>query len=199
MATELEQKARELLAAELERDGYSVTLYAVRNGWKLPGLPDCALRAIAAALQQAQQPGQSFNEWFAEFDKQNHYPELLAREAWNAALRSQQPGAQAVGYVSPHVVEHLRAGGFSATTITPHRAMKDDVAIYTAPPPLPEGVSEEDVEAEAISLWHRFAPDDRIEWDEEPHKAEYRDAARSILESYRARLAARGEKGVQGG
>jgi hypothetical protein len=55
-----------------------------------------------------------------------------------ASAPSQQPGAQAVGYVSPHVIEHLRNGGHSCTTITAHRAMLDDVALYTQPPSIPE-------------------------------------------------------------
>jgi hypothetical protein len=101
-----------------------------------------------------------------------------------ALQQAQQPGAQ--GAVAVVGDDLYPAWVDDAPDLPP------GTKLYTAPHPLPEGVSEEDVEAEAISLWHRFAPDDRIEWDEEPHKAEYRDAARSILESYRARLAAKG-------
>jgi hypothetical protein len=69
-----------------------------------------------------------------------------ALRAIAAALQTQQPGAQAVGYVSPHVIEHLRNGGHSCTTITAHRAMLDDVALYTQPPSIPEP-SKDDVHA----------------------------------------------------
>ena len=34
----------------------------------------------------------------------------------------------------------------------------------------------------AIALWHRFAPGSSIEWADEIHKAEYRDAAREVVE-----------------
>lgn len=33
----------------------------------------------------------------------------------------------------------------------------------------------------AIALWHRFAPEGHMEWSEERHAAEYRDAADSVL------------------
>ena len=33
----------------------------------------------------------------------------------------------------------------------------------------------------AIALWHRFAPSSSIEWAEETHAAEYRDAANAVL------------------
>lgn len=33
----------------------------------------------------------------------------------------------------------------------------------------------------AILLWHRFAPDDHIEWEDETHKAEYRDVAEAAI------------------
>lgn len=103
-----------------------------------------------------------------------------------ALQQAQQPGAQAVGYVSPHVVEHLRSGGHSCTTITSHRAMLDDVALYTAPPPLPEGVSEEDVDAALKVKWplhYNVMSAARLAYE--------RDDMRKILESYRARLVAR--------
>jgi hypothetical protein len=38
------------------------------------------------------------------------------------------------------------------------------------------------LEAAAIALWHRMAPDYRMDWDEEPHKTEYRDAVRVVME-----------------
>jgi len=33
----------------------------------------------------------------------------------------------------------------------------------------------------AINLWHRFAPEGHMEWSEERHAAEYRDAADAVL------------------
>lgn len=44
----------------------------------------------------------------------------------------------------------------------------------------------------AISLWHRFAPENHEEWTEETHAAEYRDAADAIL--FLARCADRSAK-----
>ena len=49
------------------------------------------------------------------------------------ALSAQQPEAVALGYIGANVAEHLRAGGHAATTITNHRAMLDDVAVYAQP------------------------------------------------------------------
>jgi hypothetical protein len=34
----------------------------------------------------------------------------------------------------------------------------------------------------AIALWRRFAPDYSVEWSDETHAAEYRDAAQMVLE-----------------
>ena len=33
----------------------------------------------------------------------------------------------------------------------------------------------------AIALWHRFAPDHHMEWSEESHAAEYREAAEAVM------------------
>lgn len=110
MANELEQRATEHLLA------YLTHLH--------PEHDEAAYNAVTetvAALQQAQQPDP-----------------MRELRAYKRGLEdAQQPVAQAVGYVSPHVVEHLRSGGHSCTTITSHRAMLDDVALYTATPPLP--------------------------------------------------------------
>jgi hypothetical protein len=40
------------------------------------------------------------------------------------------------------------------------------------------------VEAAAIALWHRFAPDDHMEWEDETHKGEYRHVAEALLPLY---------------
>lgn len=50
----LEQRARELLAAESERDGYTYAAWRIRKGEADKEAP---MRAIKTALQQAQQPG----------------------------------------------------------------------------------------------------------------------------------------------
>ena len=34
----------------------------------------------------------------------------------------------------------------------------------------------------AIALWHRFSPNHRLSWDDEPRKAEYLDAAKTVAE-----------------
>lgn len=36
----------------------------------------------------------SFEEWFDEYDKQNHHPEMLARAAWDAAMLAAAPTPQ---------------------------------------------------------------------------------------------------------
>lgn len=45
------------------------------------------------------------------------------------------------------------------------------------------------IEQTAIVLWHRFAPESHMEWPEETHAAEYRDAAEEVLKVSYARLA----------
>lgn len=42
-------------------------------------------------------------------------------------------------------------------------------------------MTEAIVEDVAIALWHRFAPDYELDWEDESHKAEYRDAAKAIV------------------
>lgn len=42
----------------------------------------------------------------------------------------------------------------------------------------------------AITLWHRFAPEGHMEWSEEKHAAEYRDAADAVLFLARSSLGA---------
>jgi len=43
--------------------------------------------------------------------------------------------------------------------------------------PVADGV----IEQAAILLWHRFAPEDHIEWEDDQHQAEYRMAASAVL------------------
>lgn len=42
-------------------------------------------------------------------------------------------------------------------------------------------------ERAAIALWHRFAPNSSLEWDDETHKAEYRLAVDAIVEALNGR------------
>ena len=37
-------------------------------------------------------------------------------------------------------------------------------------------------ELAAIELWHRFAPGSQLDWEDETHKAEYRDAVAAVME-----------------
>lgn len=46
-----------------------------------------------------------------------------------------------------------------------------------------KATQESRIEKAAIVLWHRFAPDGSLEWEDETHKAEFRDAARAALEA----------------
>lgn len=41
------------------------------------------------------------------------------------------------------------------------------------------------IEDVARLLWHRFAPDYSLDFEEETHKAEYLDAARAVIEAMR--------------
>lgn len=50
-------------------------------------------------------------------------------------------------------------------------------------------------EAVARLLWHRFAPDHHMDWEEEPHKAEYLDAASDVI--FRARVRHRDAVGIE--
>lgn len=124
----IEQRARELLAAEVEAAGRKLSARAIVHGGIVSVEIEEALSAIAAALQ------------------------------------AQQPGAQAVGYVSPSVVEHLRNGGHACTTITAHQAMPDDVALYTGPQPpsIPEP-NHDDIAA-ALDAYMAKMRDDRSLW-----------------------------------
>lgn len=51
-------------------------------------------------------------------------------------------------------------------------------AALQSPPPV---VSGEAIETAAIQLWHRWGSPDQLEWEDEPHKSEYRLAAKNIL------------------
>ena len=42
-------------------------------------------------------------------------------------------------------------------------------------------MSIEMIEQGAKALWHRFAPGHHMEWEDEPHKAEYRQAAADLF------------------
>lgn len=60
-------------------------------------------------------------------------------------------------------------------------ARESDLAAFAARvrPPVPD--SDERIEEAAKMLWHRFAPGHREDWNDEPHKDEYRSAARALL------------------
>jgi hypothetical protein len=103
-----------------------------------------------------------------------------------ALQQAQQPGAQAVGEVVGTGIGSLS----HVATLT--RALPEGTKIYTAPPPLPEGVSEEDVEAAARGICaRRVTPEVRS--GSHPLRAQWRayeSDARAALESYLASLRA---------
>ena len=45
--------------------------------------------------------------------------------------------------------------------------------------------SEDMIERIAICLWHRFGAPHQLEWQDESHKAEFRDAARAVIQEMR--------------
>lgn len=144
MVNELEQKARELLAAEYVRSGASERTARVSS--ESPN-NDSAIRAIVAALQQAQQPGAQ------------------------AAART-----------------YRLATGEARIDFTEDRFrdLPPGTNLYAASPPLPEGVSEEDVDAALKVKWplhYNVMSAARLAYE--------RGYMRKILESYRARLAAK--------
>lgn len=170
MANELKQKARELLAAELERNGYGEILYAVRNGWKLPGLPECALRAIAAALQQAQQSTNGAGQavaWRYVLPPEEGCTEWVAG-AWRDLAPAHKESIAAYARRGARI-EYAYSGA--------------------PPPPLPE-VSE------AVNAMHDARECLALATTDPTHErlrgigARLRSAAEA-LESYRGRLAAR--------
>lgn len=118
------------------------------------------LRAIVAALQQAQQPGAQA------------VTEELIDEAVNCAWH--------VAGTTLHSREDIKA---AVKAIYPMFVGK---IIVAAPPPLPEGVSEED------TLAAEQAFEDAVRAG-----ATSTHAHGEALESYRARIAARGEKGAR--
>jgi hypothetical protein len=158
-----------------------------------------AWKAWQAALQ-AQQPGAQavacFETWLDRDwplwrNDPSHPSVARCRRAWEAAALLPDPpslseGAQAVLFAPADWEEELHSDG---DVLVGRAFEKFVVPLYThpQPPSIPEP-SEADVEAAAIDLWHRFAPDDHIKWGEETHRAEYRDSAKSLLTTDRARL-----------
>ena len=163
MPTELERRARELLAAEYDRDGRCNIARDLRLGFSNSAI-DAALRAIAAALQ-AQQPGAQAVAW--------KIPRIVTFA--NAQRTNCPPDMQAE--LEGCVAWELSMFGDAAPVIDKHGTLHRPIPLYTAPPPLPEDVSEEDVEA-AINAWVSTEGGEA--------------AMRAALESYRARLAAKG-------
>ena len=113
----------------------------------------------------------------------------LANELRAALQQAQQPGAQAVAWRRWNEDE----GDYELTSNSAWAAMylnRGWEPLYTAPPPLPEGVSEEDVEAATmayaeLAVKYGYSNDVRtVGVDPE--------CIRAALESYRARLAAKG-------
>jgi hypothetical protein len=94
MPTELEQRARELLAAEQESAGFPYTAWRIREQIDLTDDEAIAIRAIAAALQ-AQQPinGDVESSKAAAVPSVDGGPGNYVAPA---SPPSQQPGAQAV-------------------------------------------------------------------------------------------------------
>lgn len=191
MANELKQRARELLAAELRLIGPEVmnvggmdrVADSVINGTRRFVVIRAAIRAIVAALQQAQQ--QSRGAARRKVGTASDSPT-------NLDTPPQQPGAQAV--TEELIDEAVNcAWHVAGTTLHSREDIKAAVkAIYpmfvgkiivAPPPPLPEGVSEEDVEA-AVLAFDLVGP--QPEWRSK--------SMRAALESYRARLAAKGAK-----
>ena len=53
----------------------------------------CACATLSTPQPAGGEPA-SFEEWFDEYDKQNHHPEMLARAAWDAAMLAAAPTPQ---------------------------------------------------------------------------------------------------------
>lgn len=192
MANDLEQKARELLEFERHKptENTGIVCYSA------------ALRAIAAALQ-AQQPRGSRLTAYDGLTEQ--FCDEVARladdapgihDAVRGALAScdasivpncgQQPGAQAVAIVG----DDLYPGWVDDAPDLP-----PGTKLYTAPPPLPEGVSEEDakaalaaMDAVLVELTGLYG----VEKLSDDHQAELLQGIRAALENFLARLAAKG-------
>lgn len=113
-----------------------------------------------------------------------------------AALRQpQQSGAQAVGYGY-----FAKGSGNLVVVEEKFSGLPHVFRLYTDLPPLPEGVSDEDakaalaaMDAVLVELTGLYG----VEKLSEDHQAELLRGIRAALENFLARLAARGEKGVQ--
>lgn len=228
MENELEQKARELLAAEFDILGDREHADSIRAGAiRSPHRHGPVIRAIVAALQQAQQHRRNpafVGEWHEKaialgYDgvadmlyavERGEPPLHIATALAKAAgQKAQQPGAQAVAWPSGLLDRVKAAEQRIENGHAPRRIPADpsDVDLVlaevrcllegsappfwlkseaTAPPPLPEGVSEEDVQT-AFRIIIDSSRGDPVTLSD----------VRTALESYRARLAARGEKGVR--
>jgi hypothetical protein len=170
MPTELEQRARELLAAEYERRGYRHQAAGVRAG-TYPAYDeqkDIFCKAIAAALQ-AQQPINGD----VESSKPAAVPSVdggPGNYVAPASPPSQQPDAQAVGYID----EGDDGSGMFAE-FYPDRDLSVGAKLYTQPPSIPDP-SEEDIGASIDA--HGPALADGTAWS----------AMRAALTTYTARL-----------
>ena len=123
----LKQRARELLAAESERDGYTYAAWRIRNGEADKEAP---MRAIVAALQ-AQQPDEPM---FTASMYGSAEAASKARAEWEA----QQPGAQAADlYTVDDSAQACSDGCCGGCQFRPY---------IPQPPSIPEP-SEDDVEA----------------------------------------------------
>jgi hypothetical protein len=169
MANELEQRARQLLSARLEAAGQQPIAGDVFYGREHPAMT-VAIRTLAAALQQAQQPG-------AQAVAIEPEPDLDAHDPKSGEL----------------VAQWLFRNGFRELAAVV-RAQLDMRAPRKAPPPLPEGVSEVAallLEWCAVKAW--LAADDFDSPERGMRERLDQAAAQSErwLESYRARLAAK--------
>lgn len=166
MANELEQRARQLLSARLESAGQQPIAGDVFYGREHPAMT-VAIRTLAAALQQAQQPSEqppSIPEPSGEDVSASGAAYSVALSNYGTRLRGK----------SAHEVATLAA----LTTYTAR--LRERIGTPTAP--LPEGVSEEDAKA-AIAARNASL---------NKHPGDAVIGMRAALESYRARLAAKG-------
>jgi hypothetical protein len=209
MANETERLARELLAAEYRADGLQPIADDVltRPFELLNSDEKLAIRAIVAALQQAQQPGaQAVESSFLGWVRRAAIKKLgTDDEVTGVMVHAEEQTDSVKVYTDPPplplepepdlderdpksgelVAQWLFRNGFRELAAVV-RAQLDMRAPRKAPPPLPEGVSEEDVRTAC--------------WAFDPSGATFHpnlgrcntSRMRAALESYRARLAAKG-------
>jgi hypothetical protein len=147
---------------------------AVPNGYALvPVEPTIEMMDAAESAAWATKDQLGPN---ADFDTFMHaFVYAQWRAALKIAVRNSQQATNGCEYCNGAGDVH-RADGEWMGECTVCQALKDHGHALAS-------TTEEKKERVAQMLWHRFAHDHRMEWEDETHKADYRSAAALIIEA----------------